>query len=137
MSTPIIQTDSTPDMIAWRIAKTTYVIMLAGDDGKPNLLVDPGLNKPWSTTNKKLADFHASQCNGEARTYEDALNILVKANPTFEKVLHENLAKKARILDAQQMKSNAAFINDYLRRGTDVKTPEVPKNDVNKINPEY
>ena len=120
-------------MIAWRIAKTTYVILLRGDDGKPNLLVDPGLNKPWSTTNKKLADFHASECDGEARTYEDALNILVKANPTFEKVLHENLARKARILDAEQMKRNAAFINDYIKRGSDVRTPEVPKNDVNKI----
>lgn len=137
MSSNIINTNSTPDEIAWRIAKTTYVILVKDDQGRTNLLVDTGLNKPWSIRNKRLADFHAKECDGEARTYEEALSILMKENPMFEKVLYERLEKKAKILDAEQMKANAAFIGKYLQRGVDAPGLTIPKNDVNKINPEY
>lgn len=134
---PDIITDlsSTPDMIAWRIAKTTYVILVK-HEGKLNLIVDPGLNRPWSTKNKKYADIVAQEAGGEARTYEDALALLIKDNPGFTKVLHDRIAEKANILDAAKAKENAKMIGDVLAKGQTV-LPPVPKNDVNPINPAY
>lgn len=73
--------------ITGRIAKSTYVILLKDKHGSLTLLADPGLNQPWHSTNKKLADFHASQCGGEAQTIEDAFRLLHKAHPLFENEL--------------------------------------------------
>lgn len=62
------------------------------NQGKMTLLADPGMNKPWSSHNKRLADFHASQCDGEARTWAEAFSLLLKDNPGFEKELIERVA---------------------------------------------
>lgn len=130
-----ISTGPTPDSIAWRLAKTTYVVLVKDDQGKLTLIADPGLGQPWHSRNKRFADQVASECNGMAATYEDAFKLLLKDNPHFEKQLHDRLAQKAKIIDAQKAKENAAIIADTIMRGQ--KVPEIPKNDVNPINPTY
>lgn len=77
--------------VANRIAKTHYVILCRDDKGNLTLLMDPGLNRPWFSTNKKYADFQAKACDGEARTYEDAFQLLKKAAPDFEKSIMRHL----------------------------------------------
>lgn len=79
------------DHIAARIAKTTYVILLKDNHDRLTLLADPGMSQPWHSRNKKLADYHAKECDGEARTFEDAWKLLLKANPHFEKQLHDRV----------------------------------------------
>ena len=74
--------------------KEIYVVLLKNDQGKLDLLADPGLGKPWSSKNKRLADFHAKQNNGEARTCAEAWDILLKANPLFEKDLFDRILNK-------------------------------------------
>lgn len=81
--------------IAARIATTHYVILLKDASGRLTLLADPGESKPWSSSNKKLADFHAQQCDGEARTWLDAWQLLLKENPNFERELHERIQRNA------------------------------------------
>jgi hypothetical protein len=84
------------DFIIDRLAKTIYVILLRDAKGKLTLLADPGLNRPWSSKNKKLADFHASQCDGEARTYGEAFELLRKEHPDLEKTLTARIAHAAK-----------------------------------------
>jgi hypothetical protein len=79
--------------VATRVAKSTYVILLRDQKGCLTLLADPGLNRPWSSKNKRLADFHASKCGGEARTYEDAFSLLHKEHPLFEHDLINRLRR--------------------------------------------
>lgn len=79
--------------IANRIARSTYVILLKDQRGHLTLLADPGLNRPWSSKNKKLADFHAKQCDGEARTYEDAFRLLHKEHPLLESELLDRIRR--------------------------------------------
>lgn len=82
--------------IAERLSKTTYVILLRDEHKNITLLADPGLNRPWSSKNKRLADFHAAQCNGEAHTWESAFSILRKEFPDFEKSLIQRLHNAAQ-----------------------------------------
>jgi hypothetical protein len=74
-------------------AQTTYVVLLK-HQGKLTLLVDPGLNRPWSSPNKKFADFQATACDGMAETVENAWALLLKENPLFEKQLVEGLSNQ-------------------------------------------
>lgn len=83
------------DAIAARIARTTYVILLKDDRGRTTLLADPGMGQPWHSGNKRLADFHARECGGEAHTWESAFAILRKEAPDLEKVLYDRAAKRA------------------------------------------
>ncbi len=83
------------DHIALRIAKQTFVVLIKGDDGKPNLVVDPGMGRPWSSRNKRFADQVAKECDGEARTWEEAFKIIKKAHPEFERELHARIANAA------------------------------------------
>ena len=87
----------------------TYVILMKDAAGRLTLLADPGMDRPWSSKNKRLADFHASECDGEARTFEEAWKLLIKEHPTFEKELIERIQKKTtdvtkKILDANSLK---------------------------------
>ena len=87
----------------------TYVILMKDNRGKLTLLADPGMDRPWSSKNKRLADFHASQCDGEARSFEEAWQLLIKEHPTFEKELVERIQKKTTditksILDQHSLK---------------------------------
>jgi len=93
------------------------------------------MNQPWHSQNKRFAEQVASECDGEARTFEEAFKLLLNDNPKFEHQLHERLAQKAKIIDAQKAKENAAIIADAIMRGQTVA--QVPKNDVNPINPQY
>lgn len=68
-------------------SKELYVILMKDDAGRLTLLADPGENKPWYSKNKKLADYHAKECDGEARTWQEAFDLLRKAHPEFEKEL--------------------------------------------------
>lgn len=126
----------TPDSIAWRLAKTTYVVLVKDDQGRLTLIADPGMNQPWHSQNKRFADTVASECDGMAATWEDAFKLLLKDNPKFEHQLHERIAKKAKIMDAEKMKQQAILVGNILK-GQNVKLPEIPKNDVNPINPQY
>jgi len=36
-----ISTGPTPDSIAWRLSKTTYVVLVKDDQGKLTLIADP------------------------------------------------------------------------------------------------
>lgn len=102
--------------ITSRLSKRIYVILMKGDDGKLTLLVDTGLNRPWCANsdnilrNKKLAEFHASECGGMAATYEDAFSLLRKENPNFEKSLVDNLKRKARIVESKLTKDTKTGI---------------------------
>lgn len=75
------------------LSKSIYVVLMKDSKGKLTLLADPGMNKPWSSKNKRLADFHAHECDGEARTWGEAFALLLKENPGFEKELIERVAK--------------------------------------------
>lgn len=77
-----------------RIAKKTYVVVGKAQDGKLSLLTDPGMSKPWSSTNLRLAQFHASQNNGQAMTAEDAMKALLKSRPEFEDELYKRIDAK-------------------------------------------
>lgn len=104
-----------------QLSRGIYVILLKDTQGRLTLLADPGMSRPWSSKNKRLADFHAKECDGEARTWEDAFNLLVKEHPTFEKELVERIAKKAQdftktVLDKNSLKHG---INTNANRSTD------------------
>ncbi len=84
----------TPDKVL-HFASSTFVVLMKDQKGRLTLLADPGMDRPWSSKNKKLADFHAKECNGEARTWGEAFSLLQKEYPQFEKELVERIAKKA------------------------------------------
>jgi hypothetical protein len=86
--------DFSPTSAFSRIAKNTYVILMKDDQGKLTLLADPGMKRPWSGKSKRLADFHAKQCDGMACTFEEAWKLLIKEYPMFEAELHARLEKK-------------------------------------------
>ncbi len=146
----LINTGSTPDQIAWRIAKTTFVILIRGDDGKLTLIVDPGLAKPWSTKQRKFADIVAKECDGMVATLEDALKLLMKEYPDFEGTMWERLEQKQKQHDIVKAKRQAAMIEQAIMKagkdpsilidpkgGDSLTNSNVPKNDVNPINPAY
>lgn len=70
-----------------------YVILVKDNEGKPTLVVDPGTHLPYKNENKRVADYMAKLHGGEARTWKDAWSILIKAHPTLEKSLLDNLQK--------------------------------------------
>lgn len=74
------------------LSDSIYVILLKDANQKLTLLADPGSRKPWSSKNKKLADYHAAQCDGEARTWREAFGLLLKEHPGFESELYERIA---------------------------------------------
>jgi hypothetical protein len=78
------------------LSQRIFVILLKDEKGRLTLLADPGMNQPWSSKNKRLADFHAKQCDGEARTWAEAFALLAKDNPGFEKELIERVRKRAQ-----------------------------------------
>jgi hypothetical protein len=126
----------TPEDIAWRIAKTTFVVLIR-HEGKLNLIVDPGLNQPWSTKQRKHADIVAKECDGMVATYAEAVDLLMKDNPQFEKSLYDRLAQKAKIIDAEEQKRNHKLINQILNDPSKKANLVIPPNDVNPINPKY
>jgi hypothetical protein len=69
-----------------------FVILVKDDQGKASLLYDPGMKRPWSSENEKLARFHADLCGGEHHTWKSAFTLLQKLNPDFEKHLHDRIA---------------------------------------------
>ncbi len=81
------------ERIVGRISKTCYVIVLRGRDGKLTYVPDFGSTRPWSSHNKKLADFHASGTPGAtAMTWADAFQLMLKENPNFERELIARVA---------------------------------------------
>lgn len=78
-----------------RVAKKTYVVVGKAPDGKLSLLQDPGLGRPWSSKNLRLAQFHASQNKGQAMTAEDAFSALRKSRPELEDELFKRIEAKS------------------------------------------
>lgn len=89
------------------LSQRIYVILMKDEKGRLTLLADPGMNQPWSSKNKRLADFHAKQCDGEARTWAEAFRLLAKDNPGFEKELVERIAKRAQDFTKTQLDKNS------------------------------
>lgn len=73
------------DLKAKIIADNTYVILVEHKRRGLILVKDPGLDRPWSTQNKKLADSHAADyakdpmaVKASAVTLSEAFDILQK-----------------------------------------------------------
>lgn len=71
------------DLKAQQVANTTYVIVAQRRDGTKLLVRDPGLDRPWSSKNRLLADSHAKACERSpgivkagAMTLAEAFHIL-------------------------------------------------------------
>lgn len=90
--------------IAWRLAKTTIVVLLKVN-GKYTLLMDPGLGTPWrgqGTFGEKRGDDLArdAEANGvpaKRMTWEEAYKLLLKdagGEKAVEKILMERIVKK-------------------------------------------
>lgn len=90
------------DEITYRLAKTIYVVLYKQPDGKLNLVPDPGMGKPWSSKNKRFADQVAKEHNGEARTWQEAFDLLRKDDPHFEQRLVDAIQKKQQIVNTKK-----------------------------------
>lgn len=72
------------ELKALHAARTIYVVVAERRDGTKILLQDPGMNRPWSTKNKRLADSHAAEVQrsgyrkAAAMTLEEAFTLLQK-----------------------------------------------------------
>jgi len=82
-------------------AKGIYVVLLKRpDDGRFVLLPDPGLNRPWSCKNFKLADKMCTDvcrelaCQGTVKTLEDAFNFLMKQDAKSAENLYNQIVPK-------------------------------------------
>lgn len=84
-----------PHSLIGHLSDSIFVILLKDDRGHLTLLADPGIERPWSSKNRRLAEFHASQCNGMAETWGNAFRLLLKENPNFEKELNERVQRNA------------------------------------------
>lgn len=102
------------ERIALRIAKTSFVVVVKDGDTL-NLIVDMGLNRPWSSKNKKHADIVAKECDGMACTFEEAFKLLLKQEGSSEQ-LERALVERMRNLPKQGknkfFKSNSSEIVD-------------------------
>lgn len=87
--------DAIRDRVLWRIAKTEYVIVVK-DGQHYNLIVDPGMNQPWHTSNKRRADQVAHEADGQAMLLEDAFKFLMKHNLGGEGGLEKHLIEQMR-----------------------------------------
>lgn len=87
------------------LSDSVYVVLMKDDRGRLTLLADPGMRRPWSSKNKRLADFHAKECDGEARTWGEAFSLLLKAYPGFEKELYERVAKASHDITKPNVKN--------------------------------
>lgn len=105
-----------------RIAKSTYVVLMKDDEGKLTLLADPGMQRPWSSRSKQVADFHAKECDGMAETFENAFKLLMKESPGFEKELQARAEKKFTDITKTFLDQNS------LKHGinTNAKRPDSP-----------
>lgn len=121
-----------------RFTRGTYVILLKDPQGKLTLLADPGMNRPWSSKNYAVAKFHASECDGEARNFEEAFKLLLKEHPGFEKELLERIARTSQdltktILDQNSLKhginTNAHSSPGTILDGSGNAVPPVPPTD--------
>ena len=90
------------DEITYRLAKTIYVVLYRQPDGRLNLVPDPGMDRPWSNKNKRLADQVAKEHNGEARTWQEAFDLLRKDDPEIEKRLVDAIQKKQQIVNTKK-----------------------------------
>lgn len=70
--------------------RLTDIYVLLSEDGS-TVYIDPGLNRPWSSPNKQLAEYHAAQlsktlpCKVYAMDYITAINSVInhpKNRPT-------------------------------------------------------
>lgn len=80
------------------LANSIYVVLIKDREGHLTLVAEPGLQRPWSSKNKKFADFIAHEADGMAATWREAFTLLLKENPMFEKQLHERIARNAHML---------------------------------------
>ncbi len=91
--------------IIHRVASSTYVVLYKTKKGKLTLLIDPGLNRVCSYSNKRLAEYHAKENDGMAATWADAWALLVKEYGTLEKLEDELLQKIVESQKTQKPKS--------------------------------
>lgn len=68
---------------ALELSKSLYVILIERTNGEFSLVKDPGMDRPWSTKNRKFAITTADEVDrdpkirrAEAKTVEEAFNIL-------------------------------------------------------------
>lgn len=114
------------DMIASRLAKQIYVVLVKDDHGKLTLIVDPGLGKPWNTKRKLHAEQVAKECDGMAATIEEAHRLLLKENPFFERSLVDRVQRAAKI------KANNLSVNKTTGQILDPHGRPVNENDLGK-----
>lgn len=65
------------ELKALELAKNLFVILVEFKNGDKTIIKDPGMDRPWSTKNKKLAD-------DNARLYEQRPEIVKAAAMTLE-----------------------------------------------------
>lgn len=82
-------------------AEGTYVLVAEKRNGDLILIPDPGLNRPWSTKNLKLADAHA-------QTFQKM--------PDFTKVGPMTIAAAFNLIHQQFLKKNENLTNPLRRR---------------------
>lgn len=82
-------------------AKGTYIIIFKRPgDGKYFPLPDPGLNKPWSVTNFRLADKMCQDvkrdlgCEATVMTLEQGFNFLLNQDPEMGQKLYNQIVPK-------------------------------------------
>lgn len=102
------------DSAVYRLSRTIYVVLFRQKDGRLNLVPDPGMGKPWSSKNKRMADQVAKEHGGEARTWQEAFDLLKKDDPEFERRLTDAVTKKQQIVNTKKsLLSPNTLLNQY------------------------
>lgn len=98
--------------IVSRLSKTIYVVLYKTapsprhPQGQLTLLIEPGINKVWSSRNQMLAKHHADLNKGQASTWQDAWNLLVKEYGSLDR-LENDLAERIRLAQDEAGKTSA------------------------------
>lgn len=80
------------ELKALDMARTTYVVLAEDVNGNRILLQDPGMDRPWSSKNRKLADSHAQEIE-RSRQYRKAAAVTLEEAFT---ILQQQFAKSRR-----------------------------------------
>ena len=55
--------------------RNLYVVM---DKDKSTVLMDPGLDRPWASPSRKLAELHAKENNGIVASLDEAVAAIIE-----------------------------------------------------------
>ena len=82
------------ELKAAQAARSIFVILVEMTNGETVLVRDPGLNKPWSSRNKKLAEDHARLIENEKRVRKAGAVTLEEAFTVLQKKFAQSQAEK-------------------------------------------